>query len=240
MKSSWHTIESNLLSPEAIMAKDAALLAGLDPSGPPFLHFYEWDAPCMTYGYFIDFTRHVDLEALHELGLQAVRRPTGGGIIFHLSDLAFSILIPASHPRFSFNTLDNYALINQKTAEAIAHFAAQSLQPQLLAQEPLCPSKECHAFCMAKPTQYDLLIQGKKVGGAAQRRTKQGLLHQASLSLLFPPVEVLNRILKKQEGVLKAMREQSYCLLPEQSTLQELQDARRRLKEILSDFLPLI
>jgi lipoate-protein ligase A len=233
MRSSWRVIESGFLSPEAIMAKDAALLAQLDPSGPSLLHFYEWNVPCLTYGYFIDLACHIDLEALQQQGVQTARRPTGGGIIFHLTDFAFSILIPASHPRLSLNTLENYAFINQKVAEAVVHFAVQFLRPQLLVQESLCLSKECHAFCMAKPTQYDLIIQGKKVGGAAQRRTKQGLLHQASLSLLFPPIELLYRVLNKKEEVLKAMKEQSYCLLPEQSTAQELQEARGRLRTCL-------
>ncbi len=233
MSSSWRVIDSGFLSPEVIMAKDAALLAQLDPLGPSFLHFYDWNTPCLTYGYFTELAHHLDLDALQGQGLQAARRPTGGGIIFHLSDLAFSVLIPAAHPHFSFNTLDNYAFINQRVAEGIAHFAAHSLQPQLLSQEPLCLGKECHAFCMAKPTQYDVIIQGKKVGGAAQRRTKQGLLHQASLSLLFPPIELLCKVLKQEEAILKAMKEWSYCLLPEHSTEQELWEARGELKEIL-------
>jgi lipoate---protein ligase len=237
MNPSWQVIESGFLSPEAIMAKDSSLLHQLDPEGPSLLHFYEWNVPCLTYGYFIDLMSHLDLEALQSCGLKKARRPTGGGIIFHLSDLAFSVLIPAKHSSFSLNTIDNYTFINQKVAEAVSYFTSQSLQPKLLIEEKLCLGQECHSFCMAKPTQYDLIIEGKKVGGAAQRRKKQGLLHQASLSLLFPPTDVLARVLKREEFVLKAMKEHTYCLLSEQSTTQELQEARHLLKQWLQTCL---
>lgn len=237
MSSNWQIIESGYLSPEAIMAKDADLLAQLDPQGPSILHFYDWNAPCLTYGYFTDPVRHLNLNALQDHGLQKARRPTGGGIIFHLSDLAFSLLIPASHPRFSFNTLDNYVFINEKVAAAAAHFTSQSLQPQLLNQEPICLTKECHAFCMAKPTQYDLMIHNKKVGGAAQRRTKQGLLHQGSLSLLPPPIDLLQKVLKNGELVLAAMHQYSYYLLDNQAISLDLIYARQKLRETLKDFI---
>ena len=113
MSTDWQMIESGCLSPEAIMIKDADLLAQLDPQGPSILHFYDWNVPCLTYGYFTDPACYLNLDALQQCGMQKARRPTGGGIIFHLSDLAFSVLIPASHPCFSLNTLDNYAFINK-------------------------------------------------------------------------------------------------------------------------------
>jgi lipoate---protein ligase len=236
MFSPWQIIESGSLAPEIIMDKDAFLLSQLTANGPPLLHLYEWENPCLTYGYFTDPHCYLHLEALEACGLQMARRPTGGGIIFHLTDLAFSVLIPAGHPLFSLNTLENYAWINNKVAESIRHWAKQSLQPYLLALEPSHLNNNCDAFCMAKPTRYDLILEGKKVGGAAQRRTRDGLLHQGTLSLLFPPVELLSKILKNHESILMAMRENSYCLLPEKTTTQELQEGREDLKEILKIF----
>lgn len=236
MRESWQVIESGCLSAEAIMAKDAALLSQLTLDSSPLLHLYDWATPCLTYGYFTDPIRYLHLDVLQREGLQKARRPTGGGIIFHLTDLAFSVLVPASHPNFSLNTLDNYAFINQQVAKVITHWMGHSLQPELLAVEPLCVSQDCHAFCMAKPTQYDLILNGKKVGGAAQRRTKQGLLHQGSLSLLFPPSDLLRHVLKNQEIVLNAMQEHSYCLLAKQATIQDLNHARQQLKKLLKEF----
>lgn len=232
----WHIIESGCLPPADIMAKDAALLANLDSH--PILHFYEWQGSCLTYGYFTDPSRYLHLDQLSRYQLHKARRPTGGGIIFHLTDWAFSLLIPAHHPCVSVNTLENYAFINRQVAEVVAVFMARQVFPQLLAQEPVCVQKECHAFCMAKPTQYDLIVEGKKVGGAAQRRTRQGLLHQASLSLLFPPLDLLQAVLKNAEEVLPAMQANTCCLLSEDVNLQELQTARQTLQHLLAKRMP--
>ena len=238
MATGWNIVESGCLSPEAIMAKDADLLAHLDPEGPSILHFYDWNAPCLTYGYFTEPAHHLHLDILQQCGLQKARRPTGGGIIFHLSDLAFSVLIPAAHPCFSVNTLDNYALINKKVAAAAAHFTAHSLKPQLLSCEPICLNKECHAFCMAKPTQYDLMIDGKKLGGAAQRRTKQGFLHQGSLALLPPPTDVLRKVLKNGNLIIEAMHQQRHYLLSlSRDENFNLTLAREKLKNELKTFI---
>ena len=53
---------------------------------------------------------------------------------------------------------------------------------------------------MAKPTPFDLVIEGKKVGGAAQRRTRKGLLHQGSLSVCPPPIWAAGKGVKRSES----------------------------------------
>lgn len=229
----WQVIESGSLAPDVIMAKDAALLAQLDPQGPSLLHFYDWNGPCLTYGYFADPHRYLNMEALQNYGLQMARRPTGGGIIFHLSDLSFSVLLSARHPHFSLNTLDNYAFINQKVAEAITCLTSHMIQPQLLSQEILCLSQECHAFCMAKPTQYDLIVEGRKMGGAAQRRKKQGLLHQTSLSLILPPLDLIREVLKNGESVVEAMQQHSVALFSKQTSCSNLPLIKSQFKKLL-------
>lgn len=215
------------------MANDVDLLTQLDPKDPLLLHFYQWSCPCLTYGYFTDPDRYLNREALQYYGLQTARRPTGGGIIFHLSDLSFSVLIPARHAHFSLNTLDNYGWINQKVAKAVAQFTSKSHTLQLLQKEPVCLSQECHAFCMAKPTQYDLILDGKKVGGAAQRRMKQGLLHQTSLSLLHPPKDLIGAVLKNGKSVLEAMEMNSAALCSSQAIVSDLENIQKEIKACL-------
>lgn len=229
MLSCCHIIESGRLDPESIMEKDAQLLEQLDPYGMPAIHFYDWSAPCLTYGYFIDPAVHLDLKALDRCGLLRARRPTGGGIIFHLTDFAFSVLIPACHPSLSNNTLENYAFVNQCVAQAIASLGPQNVSPALL-PPACCSTAERPSFCLAQPTPYDLVIGRKKVGGAAQRRTKKGLLHQATLSLCQPPYDLLSKVLKDPQ-VIVSMKENSDCLFSREN---ELQAQRNLIKDLLS------
>jgi lipoate-protein ligase A len=229
----WQVIESGSLSPASIMEKDQALLNQFEStSSHPILHLYEWEGKCLTYGYFTNPADHLNLSALQENQLHIARRPTGGGLIFHLTDFAFSVLIPSTHPAFSTNTLENYAFINKKIAQVIAELTACTIHPQLYEDHASCVNTHCLSFCMAQPTQYDLIVNGKKVGGAAQRRTKWGYLHQGSISLAMPPISLLKSVLK-DKGVLSAMQQNTQTLLAEPWTPLTLEQTRLELKKLL-------
>ncbi len=222
----WKILVTEDLSAEALMQKDAWLLSQLTPESEPILHLYEWTKPSITYGYFTDINLHLKFDALAEHGIDTARRPTGGGIIFHLSDLAFSVLLPASHPAFSINTLANYAAINVLVAQAVEKFTQNSLPVSLATQ---CDKRECSPFCMAKPTMYDLVIGGKKVGGAAQRRTQNGLLHQGSISLALPPENILSDVLIDGEKIVAEMKQQSFYLTQNTNELKQAKEILRNL-----------
>ena len=87
------------------MSRDTSLLESLKED--PILHLYGWKSPSITYGYFIKPEKYLDLRAISKHGISLARRPTGGGIVFHIWDQAFSFLMPSSHPLFSHNSLDN-------------------------------------------------------------------------------------------------------------------------------------
>lgn len=229
----WSVIDSGAMFPADIMAKDSQLLAGCDPEGSCLLHFYEWSVPSLTYGYFISPEHYLCMDALKRLGIHAARRPTGGGIIFHLFDLAFSLIVPNVHPLLSTTTLDNYRWINRLVSAAVVQSSSGRVTPQLLQSEIVEAdgSDARRKFCMAKPTVFDLLVDGKKVGGAAQRRGKNGLLHQGSLSLIAPDAEILRQVLKSGEGVVQGMLENTYSLL--EGREESLDGAKQALKAAL-------
>lgn len=227
----WHLIDSGRLPPEQIMAKDALLLQQLQNNPHPILHFYDWEGDCLTYGYFTNPENYLDLSAVKQYRINMARRPTGGGIIFHLTDFAFSVLIPASHPDFSFNSLDNYGFINCQISQAILHLTEKRVQANLWMVDG-CPEPCRSKFCMSQPTQYDLVVQGRKVGGAAQRKTKWGFLHQGSLSLTLPPMSLLKKIVK-EKSILDSMQKNTYELLGNGISGGELFQARCEIKEAI-------
>jgi len=211
------------------MAQDAALLADLDPNWPPILHFYDWVKPSLTYGYFIDIKKYLHIEKLAEHKLDLARRPTGGGIVFHIWDLAFSFLMPAGHPQFCLNTLDNYRFVNEIVLDAVvSYFSLQDAY--LTASSATQRDPSCNHFCMARPTIYDAVFRGMKVAGAAQRRTKKGFLHQGTISLTLPQIDLLEDILCSKEEVVRAMQIYTFAPLEKGASLQT---ARADLKKIL-------
>jgi lipoate-protein ligase A len=205
------------------MRCDAELLDALDPAGEPILHLYDWAKPSATYGYFVR-----PEEYLIPGTVDFARRPTGGGIVFHIWDLAFSFLMPSNHPHFSLSTLGNYEFVNSAVLKTVQSYF--SLAPELILKDGVEISAECQNFCMAKPTQYDVVYQGKKIAGAAQRRRKQGYLHQGTISLCSPDVALLKAVLLSKEDVVRAM--QTFTFAPVKSS--DLAGVRLDLQKLLA------
>lgn len=228
---SWQIHRTQAASAEENMRWDAECLEALAPSAAPILHFYEWQGDCATYGHFVRPEEYFNLQGVAEKNLSLAKRPTGGGIIFHSWDLAFSVLIPSGHPAYSMNTLANYALINDVVKAAIEESRGGVLS--LLPTKEACSGQAACRFCMANPTQYDVMVDGKKVGGAAQRRRKQGFLHQGSISLVPPTREYLHAVLLEGDKIASAMGQNSYYLFPEGLKASELAQEREALQQAL-------
>lgn len=229
----WNIIDTGKRSASENMRIDAELLELLEYRSQPIIHLYDWQSDAATFGHFIEPASFLNLEGVQKMGLEIAKRPTGGGIIFHLSDLAFSILIPATHPKFSHNPLENYAFINQKVIVAIQEWAGGTLQ--LLPNEPTSFAPACRQFCMAKPTKYDVMLGGRKVGGAAQRKTRFGYLHQGSIFLGNMNRDYLKTVLKFPEDVIQGMDLHSFPLLGQQVDFEDIEKARCQLSHHLCE-----
>lgn len=227
----FRAIHSERSSPECHMQTDLQMLSSLAPTSDPILHLYEWQKPAFTFGHFINPSDYLYLDACQQYNFEWAKRPTGGGIIFHLGDAAFSFLMPSSHPLFSTNTLENYQLVNRWVEKALKSLLTKSKEFTLLAKSPLSPSKAQERFCMAHPTEFDILCNGVKVGGAAQRRTKSGLLHQGSVSLFQPDFSLLEKVII-DSSIIKGMHQQSGALFEKEDHLMR-SEFFRLLQEVL-------
>lgn len=160
------------------MQRDRDLLESLGVEA--ILRIYAWAGSWASYGYF-----QSEAEAIaHFAGekLQFVKRPTGGGIVDHRQDLTYSLFIPKRHNLANVSRSECYRLIHQALQVALKlQGVASHLLEQEKGQGPAC-------FVHAVPGDLINPVTGKKIAGAAQRRTRQGLLHQGSI--LAPITEV--------------------------------------------------
>lgn len=229
-------LDTGTAAAQTNMDQDEQLLDSLDPNGDPILHLYEWDRPSATYGYFAEPAQHLDLEKVKSRGLGLGRRPTGGGIVFHIWDFAFSFLMPSGHPAFSLNTLENYRFVNEAVRDAVSSYF--SVPESILTPESFSSSNpDCQNFCMAKPTQFDVVYQGKKIAGAAQRKKNQGYLHQGTISLASPHLDLLRDVLRSKDAVLEAMACYTFAPLGFCRDPHSLKEARRAIREKLGNCL---
>lgn len=209
------------------MRLDHELLHALKPDDQPLLHAYDWLHPSATHGYFLKPESSLHVDALVDDGLEWARRPTGGGFVFHLWDLAFSFLLPSKHPAFSLNPIDNYRFVNEIVFHALRDFF--SLDALQFHQTSPSSSHPHFDFCMAMPTQYDIMYQGKKIAGAAQRKRHNGFLHQGTLSLVAPDRTLLMRWLRSPE-IAQEMYATTFAPLGEACSSSLLQKVRRELQ----------
>ena len=165
-------------SAAANMALDEALL---EIATSPSLRFYSWRKPAVSFGYFGCFTDVVRQYGDREI----VRRWTGGGIVPHGDDLTYSIIIPTGHPLLAQSSLAIYTAIHN----AIRHaFNANGIEAAL-ADAALSPISN---DCFANPVRADVISQGRKIAGAAHRRSRLGLLHQGSIQGAKLPLRFIN------------------------------------------------
>jgi len=160
------------------MALDEALLERATRAS---IRFYQWDHLALSFGYF---GKYIDV-AEYAVQRDLVRRWTGGGIVFHGDDLTYSIVIPASAEFFLESARSIYAAIHAalrnvlvasgKRAE-LAEGKDAALRRPRTAQRAV-PTNAC----FARPVIADVMVNGRKVAGAAQRRTRRGLLQQGSI-----------------------------------------------------------
>lgn len=157
-------------SPAQNMAIDEALLRLVTV---PILRLYRWDCPAISIGYFDSFR---DVPA----GRPFVRRFTGGGLVDHARDVTYSIIVPRDHPLSQAGPQESYCQVHRAIADALAtcgwtaELADQSAQTASNA-------------CFQKPVKFDVVQDGTKLAGAAQRRTREGCLHQGSILLPAVP-----------------------------------------------------
>jgi lipoate-protein ligase A len=110
----------------------------------------------------------------------------------HDADWTYSLTVPPAHPWYALRAPQSYERMHRWIQQAFARLGvATELAP--------CCRKEIPGQCFAGYEQYDVLLRGRKIAGAAQRRTKDGLLIQGSVQ---PPPRDLAR-----EAWEQAMRE---------------------------------
>jgi lipoate-protein ligase A len=172
----WFFLNSGECDAAFNMALDEALLEAMPRLQKPVLRFYGWTEPAATFGYFQKFS---EVEAATKLR-PLVRRPTGGGIVPHAADWTYSAIFPPGHEWHSRKAEESYRRIHDWLRLA---FAELNVETELA---PCC-KKSLPGQCFVGHEKLDLLWQGKKIAGAAQRRNKLGLLIQGSVQ---PPVKL--------------------------------------------------
>lgn len=204
----WRLIATGPLSGRENMAIDEALFRCFDPaSSQPTLRLYGWQPAALSIGRFQKAADDLDLDRCRADSLTIVRRITGGGAIYHADELTYSIIcspqqIPAAASvKESFRVLTSFLLGLYRALGLQAAYAADlaTAGTRLGGRTPLC---------FAGKESYDILVNGRKLGGNAQRRSRQIIFQHGSIPLQNRVQQGLGYLKIKPQGIEQA----STCL----------------------------
>jgi lipoate-protein ligase A len=190
---SWLLLQSGPGDPALNMALDEALLESMPRLDRPVLRFYGWTEPAATFGYF---QKYAEVERATQLR-PLIRRPTGGGIVPHDADWTYSLVFPPGHEWHLLTAEESYRRVHEWIQAAFAKLNVTTKLASTPNSELRIPNSEI-GQCFAGHEEFDLLWNGQKIAGAAQRRNKLGLLIQGSVQP--PPVSLARTDWQKAMG----------------------------------------
>ncbi|MFN8651646.1 MAG: hypothetical protein U0133_07070 [Gemmatimonadales bacterium] len=157
------------------MALDATLLDLAESSGVGFLRLYRWSPHCLSFGRHEPARRRYDRALIEQLGLDLVRRPTGGRAVWHARELTYAVAAPIA---WFGGLAESYRMIHAVLAEAVRSLGAEAT----LAPATPVPGVGAGA-CFASPAGGEVLVGGRKLVGSAQLRQGTAFLQHGSLLL---------------------------------------------------------
>ncbi len=182
------------------MAVDEAILeAHIAGQAPPTVRLYRWQPACLSIGYFQRAAKEVDEEGCRRLGVDWVRRPTGGRAILHDVELTYSVVAGEGEAAVEGGVLESYRKISAGLVAGLRLLGA----PAEMAPEMARGAGLGSAACFDAPSAYEVTIHGRKVIGSAQVRRGGALLQHGAILL---EVDIARQVgvLRPPPGVTQA------------------------------------
>jgi len=154
------------------MAIDEALIGFVSRGiSPATIRFYGWKPSCVSVGFFQSVNEEVNVNMARDLGVDIVRRYTGGGAVFHENEITYSIILPEKD--VAKDIIESYSYICQGIIFGLEGLGIKA------------------AF---KPIN-DIIVNKKKISGNAQTR-KMGVVLQHGTVLVNVDVERMFSLLR--------------------------------------------
>ncbi len=180
---SWRLLDLYVADAYTQMALDEAILIAVsEGKSSNTIRLYRWKPSAVSIGYFQSVEEEVNLEACRRLGVDVVRRITGGGAVYHDYDgeITYSLIAPEADPRIPKDIPKSYRAICGCLVRAFGHLGLKA---------------------EFRPIN-DILIGGRKISGNAQTR-RRGVVLQHGTILVDCDVKRMFTVLKVSEEKLR-------------------------------------
>ena len=200
----WRLLDSGAGDGATNMATDHALLdRAADPAAADeaVLRIYAWARPTLSFG--LHERSRIPREAFAEQQVDAVRRPTGGRALLHHREVTYSVTAPVPGDASAIGLGESYRAINALLQGALARLGVVTEEAPRRGRA----SSPDGAPCFAEPNVGELVIDGRKLVGSAQRRDARALLQHGSI------------LLADDQGMIARLRGDTSLAAPAAATL---------------------
>ena len=172
-KKKFRLILTNTNNAKINMAIDKALTLSYEKGDMPILRFYTWESS-FTIGLGQDIENYSSLKDIYNNNYS--KRVTGGGVLFHGHDISYSLILSNSELG-NLNVKQSYEKICQFLLE---FYKKVGLNPSFVKDSEYIKLKK-NEFCQVGFEAYDIIINGNKIGGNAQKRNKKLIFQHGSI-----------------------------------------------------------
>lgn len=163
------------------MAIDEALFhSAVEGLAPPTVRLYDWSQPTLSIGFRQKLARTCNLRACRQVGVDTVRRFTGGRAVLHDRELTYCVAARAEGPFRGLSVRQVYLWVSNVLRRALQSNGIPIDPPPFPGTSPES-TRDDTAPCFAVPTRHEITSGGRKLVGGAQKWSRRGFAQHGSM-----------------------------------------------------------
>lgn len=187
----WRVVNSGINHAAMNMAIDEAIMVAHSLGEvSPTLRFYGWQPAAVSLGYFQREATAIDRSECERLGIDIVRRLTGGRAVLHEAELTYSIVVQEREPFIPPTISASYRFFSKGLLAGLKHLgihAQMNMPREVYSQSHEPRHSSSSSACFDAPSHYEITYEGRKLVGSAQVRRQGVILQHGSILLAFSP-----------------------------------------------------
>ena len=207
------------------MEIDSALLEEVENSPGPrtIVRFYGWRNPTISLGRNQKIEKAVDVDYCRANAIDIVHRPTGGRAVLHDDELTYAVI---SNDTVSFGDTiyGNYKRVSEALCLGYNRLGVPAiLAPDTRKAAPLIDDGD--PPCFLSTSRYELMVEGRKIVGSAQRRVRRSFLQHGSMPITCDREALARATRMTGTGALEEEMAGVAEFLPVRPSLEQLRGA---------------
>jgi len=148
------------------------------------VRLYGWDPAAVSLGRSQDPDAAVDRQYCREKGIPIVRRSTGGAAVYHKDEITYMVAAPLR----CFRNQDVIGTYRQIARHLLAVFRTLGVPCDFagaVSREQRRNGMQQGVACFLLPSDYEIVVEGKKIVGNAQHRDRERLMQHGAIGWHF-------------------------------------------------------